>query len=327
MFKHRLKKRWYDKKPPPFGLVPLSYIYQAIILIRQWLYRHHVFATTHLPVPVIVVGNLTLGGNGKTPLVAWLAHRLRQEGFNPGLISRGYGGKSKAWPEWVLDESDPHLVGDEAVMLVKQTHCPMVVGPNRVKAAQTLLKKYSCDVIISDDGLQHLALGRDLEIVVEGSRNFGNGYCLPGGPMREPITRINTVDFFINHTTMQLKPGPFRNIKNPNLILTTEDLSTKKIHAVAGIGHPERFFQLLKDLEITFTPHSFPDHHLFTETELQFGKDCLIIMTEKDAIKCRKFADEYYWYLPIQLELEEVFVTQFKNKFMEIVKEKYSVKS
>ena len=178
--------------------MPLGFLFSDAVKFRKFLYRLGVLKTHTLPVPVIVVGNITVGGTGKTPLIIWLARFLKDSGFKPGIISRGYGGQAESWPQWVAANSDAKNVGDEALLIAKQTGCPMAVGPLRVDAANMLLKQADCNVILSDDGLQHYALNRDIEIaVIDGERRFGNGYCLPAGPLREPIERLQSVDFII----------------------------------------------------------------------------------------------------------------------------------
>lgn len=352
-FSERLITIWYADQRPHFFLRLLSSIYKRVMLIRGWLYRRQIFRATHFSIPVIIVGNLTVGGNGKTPLVAWLAEWLKREGFNPGIISRGYGGRSPIWPQAVTECSDPRLVGDEAVMLVQQTGCPMWVGPKRVQAVHSLLNQHACNVIISDDGLQHLALGRNIEVVlIDGMRGFGNGYCLPAGPLREPEERLMTTDFCVINTSeqsptataqsfsqklkyknlsaspvysMQLKPLNLRRVMDPTQSLTLEQLiaqlGTSKIpdiHALAGIGNPERFFQLLTDLGLKFTQHIFLDHHFFNREDIALTPHGMVIMTEKDAIKCRSFADERHWFLPVTAVMDENFVRQFRKKIVTV---------
>lgn len=240
---------WY--KDPVIGLwlMPLGFLFSDIVRFRKFLYRIGVLKTQTLPVPVIVVGNITVGGTGKTPLVIYLAEFLKNSGFKPGIISRGYGGLADSWPQWVGTESLAKDVGDEALLIAKQTVCPMVVGPLRVDAARLLLEKTDCDVILSDDGLQHYALHRDIEIaVIDGVRRFGNGYCLPAGPLREPIERLNSVDLIIVNGEKQ-EPNEFSMRLEGDIainLLTGEqkhlvDFLTEDCHAIAGIGHPERF--------------------------------------------------------------------------------------
>lgn len=193
-----LLRKWYSSRPLFFWLIPFATVYRCIIFLRRWLYRHHWFKSTKFSVPVIVVGNITVGGTGKTPCVIALTKLLREAGFRPGIISRGYGGHALHYPQWVNPISDPALVGDEAVLLARATQCPVVVAPKRVLAAKELLTNTDCNVLLSDDGLQHYALARTLEIaVIDGQRRLGNGFCLPAGPLREPEKRLNEVDFII----------------------------------------------------------------------------------------------------------------------------------
>ena len=319
-----LTKQWYS----PHGMFgyafsPLAGLYRGIIAIRQHLYQSNIKKISRFPIPVIVIGNITLGGTGKTPLVAWLANWLTEQGKKPGLVSRGYGGKAATWPQVVSENSDPRLVGEEAVMLVQQTHCPMVAGPDRVAAVNRLLANYDCDVVISDDGLQHYALGRDIEIaVIDGMRRFGNGFCLPAGPLREPKRRLCTVDFVItngsakkNEYTMRVSAGNICQVMDNHRILDLTTCHGKIIHAVAAIGHPQRFFQQLQSLGLPFIPHEFPDHHFYQPADIDFGENAIVIMTEKDAVKCRKFADTRHWYLPIVVEVDEIFQYIFREKF------------
>jgi len=311
-----LNQQWYGKKNLlAYCLSPLSLLYKSIISLRRLFYCCGLKKITHFPVPVIVVGNITVGGTGKTPLVAWFCGWLQSQGFKPGIVSRGYGGKAMTWPQNVTSESNPRLVGDEAVLLAKQTQCPVVVAPNRVEAVTTLLHDYACNIIISDDGLQHYAMGRDIEIaVINGMRRFGNELCLPAGPLREPIKRLNSVDCIVvngkgvgNEFSMSLIPGNVYNIKNPEQLIEVASLSNKPVHAVAGIGHPQRFFQQLENMGFTIIRHEFPDHHAYQPADFNFGDDAIIIMTAKDAVKCSSFADSRYWCLPVNVEVDDQF--------------------
>jgi tetraacyldisaccharide 4'-kinase len=313
-----LMQSWYDQHPIRYLLAPLSAIYRLIISIRYWLFRLGIKKVTRFSVPVIVVGNITVGGTGKTPLVIWLANLLQQKGFRPGIVSRGYGGIAKQYPQWVTQESDPTIVSDEAVLLAQKTKCPVMIAPNRVMAVKDLLTKSDCNIILSDDGLQHYALARDIEIaVIDGKRRFGNGFCLPAGPLREPKNRIKRVDFTVTNGgedpgeyQMQLIPDLIYNLRQPDRALTSKIINNQQIHAVAGIGNPERFFNSLRLLGYSFIEHPFPDHHLFQKHELEFGDNTIIIMTEKDAVKCKYFADDRYWCLPIKAELPDEFSQQ-----------------
>jgi tetraacyldisaccharide 4'-kinase len=320
---------WYQPKSLLTTLLsPLTGLYQLYVTWRRaWYQRNAATQTTNFKVPVIVVGNITVGGTGKTPLVVWLAQFLRLHGFRPGIVSRGYGGKSKNYPQQVLADSDPYQMGDEAVLLARLADAPVVIDPNRVNAVKCLLMSSSCDVVISDDGLQHYALGRQIEIaVVDADQRFGNGLCLPGGPLREPLSRLNSVDFIvvtngekdIDEYTMQLKPGEIYNLATPTLTAHPDDFSGHALHAIAGIGNPQRFYTTLRSLGLSIWPHSFPDHHQFTEKDIAFEMDAKVIMTEKDAVKCERLVDYRYWCLPVTAELTPTFGQALLEKLSEL---------
>ena len=263
---------------------------------------------------MVVVGNITTGGTGKTPLVVWLVNRLKTQGYRPGIVSRGFQGKATEWPQVVGLGSDPAMVGDEPVLLAHRTQCPIVVAPNRVAAAKKLLADFDCDVVISDDGLQHYAMARDIEIaVVDGIRHFGNRLCLPAGPLREPLRRLDQVDFIVCNGAnepgwfaMQLAPDEVINVADPSQRLSLEACREREWQAVAGIGNPERFFLQLEHLGLNIHGHPYPDHHAFSKPDIEFGA-VSVMMTEKDAVKCRGFADQRHWYLPVTAQLSEGF--------------------
>lgn len=270
-----------------------------------------------MSVPVVVVGNITVGGSGKTPLVLWLAENLRRLGFRPGIISRGYGGVSRSQME-VIPGSDPLVVGDEPVLLARRSGCPVWVGRNRAETARALLHAYpACNVILSDDGLQHYRLFRDVDIaVVDGERKFGNGFMLPAGPLREPVTRLASVDAVVMNSggaeasnstkagfVMRLAGAEFYNLADPMQCAKPQDFVGQAVHAVAGIGNPARFFEHLRSLGLAVSEHPFPDHHAFQPQELDFPGQ--VLMTEKDGVKCAKFAKDNYWVLAVEAEVEE----------------------
>jgi len=310
---------WYQEMYISTWFVPLSLLYVDVIKFRRFLYRLGVLKSTRLPVPVIIVGNITVGGTGKTPLVIWLVELLQQQGYKPGVITRGYGGTANKVPQEVSADSDAAMVGDEAVLLARRCACPVTVGVNRVAAARHLLARHACDVIISDDGLQHYALQRDIEIaVIDGQRRFGNGYCLPAGPLREPAERLRQVDLVVANGATELLDGEYgMQCQGDELVnLATGErqpltgFNNVACHAVAAIGNPARFFALLKAAGVECTAHAFPDHHAFTAADLQFKDDKPVLMTEKDAVKCLGFAQTNYWYLPIRAVLPEAFSQQ-----------------
>lgn len=320
-----LDKIWYKDQFIGTWLMPLGFIYRDVIKFRQFLYKIGFYKKNRLSVPVIVVGNITVGGTGKTPLVIWLAKLLQAEGYKPGIISRGYGGESGQWPAMVDSNSLVSQVGDEAIIIAKHSGCSMAVGPDRVNSATLLIKQENCDIIVSDDGLQHFALNRDLEIVVvDGDRWFGNGYCLPAGPLREPQEKISQVDFVVvngaktdtSHFEMTMAGGTAVNLVTQE-VKPLEAFAGQNCVAVAGIGNPDRFFKLLANAGIASSNHPFPDHYAFQTADLSFNAS-QVLMTEKDAVKCTAFAQNYHWYVPVEAKLE----TGFAEQFLQLLREK-----
>ena len=275
-----------------------------------------------MPIPVIIVGNLTVGGSGKTPIVLALAQWLSEQGEQPGIISRGYAGKlpeGETVRRVQIDDS-AQWVGDEALLLVRRGQCPVAVAKRRVEAAR-LLYQAGCTVLISDDGLQHYALQRDIEIaVIDPRRGYGNRYCLPAGPLREPVNR--SVDFVLYKNALEQHSTETVTYTLENLRRVDDDsshseldaLKGQTVHAVAGIGNPTRFFQSLRDAGLQVIEHVFPDHHVFQVQEIDFGDQHVVIMTEKDAVKCRGFVDQRHLYLPITAHLPIQFTQKLKEK-------------
>lgn len=308
----RLEDHWYSSRAP-FWLLPLSWLFRALVAVRRWAYRTGVLSSYDVAAPVIVVGNISVGGTGKTPLVSWLVALLRKAGYRPGVVSRGYGGRAERWPQQVRVDSDPNMVGDEPVMLAQRCGCPVVAAPDRVTAAKQLLKHEGCDVIITDDGLQHYRLRRDIELaVIDGERRFGNGHCLPAGPLREPKSRLDEVDFVISNGVanrrefaMTLNADGVHSLTEDGVKKSFDDLVGQQVHALAGIGNPKRFFHLLRSRGLDVIEHPFADHHRFQAEDLNFGDDIPILMTEKDAVKCRRFAMPQMWYVPVHAHLPE----------------------
>lgn len=310
-----LQKQWTAYTLWHLLLIPLSGLFFVITRIRVWLYKSGWLKSYRLPVPVIVVGNINVGGTGKTPLVIWLAEQLQQAGYKPGIISRGYGGKAKA-AQVVFANSNPQLLGDEPVLIAKRTNCPVFVSPDRVAAGEALLQAHpECNVIISDDGLQHYRLQRDVEIAVFDSvKGFGNKALLPAGPLRELVSRLKTVDVVISNGAvsnlqdfvrsvgvepieMQLQSGDFVNLQDGTKRAASAFVS-QQVLAIAGIGNPERFFQQLRRMGIHFSSKSYPDHYAFSARDFQ-AENVDIVMTEKDAVKCQAFAQTNFWVLPV----------------------------
>lgn len=313
----RLDEYWYRPLPAWLLLLwPLEQLFCLLVRLRRRLYRAGLLQSRRLPVPVVIVGNITVGGSGKTPTVLWLAEFLRQHGYRPGLVSRGYGGQAGSWPQSVTPQSDPRQVGDEAVLLASRSGCPMVVGPDRVAAAEKLLQQHAVDLIISDDGMQHYRMQRDIEIaLLDGARRLGNGHCLPLGPLREPSARLGEVDFTVTNGTssrsgewqLELKGTQARPLSGQEAPRELSAFVGERVHAVAGIGNPQRFFRFLREQGLELIEHHFPDHHPFTAGELEFGDERPVLMTEKDAVKYRHYGSARHWYVPVSATLPEAF--------------------
>jgi len=319
---------WYQGSPWLVALKPLASLFRRQSEKRRLAYQSGAKAIWSAPVPVVIVGNITVGGVGKTPLVAALVRLARDAGFKPGIVSRGYGGKASHYPFLVAADSEASQVGDEPLMLARRCGCPVVVDASRVEAVKHLLKKSDCDLVISDDGLQHYALGRDMEIaVLDGVRGLGNGFFLPAGPLREGPERLNEVDWIIvnggqlrleqDSQLMQLKPSQLVNLSTGQ-IKDIDELADQKVHAMAGIGNPERFFITLEKLGYRLQRHAFADHHAFVSGDLPANDGKAIIMTEKDAVKCAHISDERCWYLSVEAELDNEFKTVFQRQLKDL---------
>jgi tetraacyldisaccharide 4'-kinase len=327
----RLVAAWYAPQLTLLtaALVPASVVFRSVVALRRALYRGRIWHAERLPVPIVVVGNLAVGGSGKTPLAIALARALAERGWRPGFVSRGYGGASRS-PRAVESASTPDQVGDEPVLLAR-TGLPIWVGRDRPAAARALLAAHSeCDVIIADDGLQHYALARTAEIVVvDASRGLGNGFMLPAGPLREPASRLDEVDAVVRlmstpgspptrisarQSTMVLFGDSFVRIDAPAIVAAAATFRSARVHALAGIGKPQRFFDHLRSLGIAATCHAFPDHYRFKPADLALPDATAILMTEKDAVKCVAFADERCWTLPVRAVVDASLVTLIEGK-------------
>ena len=321
---------WYGGGRPLRWLMPLSWLYQAVAEARRrkaWTERHQ-----SLPVPVVVVGNITAGGTGKSPLTARLVAAMVAAGWRPVILSRGYRGRSREYPLRVTGDSDPALAGDEPVMLAQATGVPVVVDPKRSRAAAHALSQSLGDVLICDDGLQHYALPRDIELAVfDASRGLGNGALIPVGPLREPVSRLTGVDFVLVNGADGDRDGrlaAFAGIEHLGLFAmglraTTlvhlrtgrraplSELRGRPVHALAGIGNPRRFFDMLRSLGAELRATAFPDHHRFSQADLASRAGEWLVMTAKDAVKCRGFAPDNAWYLAVEAEVPDAFLDAF----------------
>jgi tetraacyldisaccharide 4'-kinase len=320
-----LQKQWKGYSIWHFVLLPLSFIFFLLSITRKSLFRLGVFRGDKLPVPVIVIGNISVGGTGKTPLVIWLVEQLRQKGFKPGVISRGYGRVENDVTE-VFVNSSPSIVGDEPLLIAKRTKSPVFVSANRVDAGNALLKAHpEVDVLVSDDGLQHYRMKRDIEIaVVDAERGFGNNFLLPAGPLREPRCRLSSVDaivmtnrdkqfstqaqFVVPVFDMGFTGDVFVSLFDDKTQQKSNHFTDKKLVAIAGIGNPKRFFDALTKMGLVFEQKSFADHYAFTPKDFLPFAGKTILMTEKDAVKCAQFAKnnaQYdIWMMPVNASID-----------------------
>ncbi|MEI7842875.1 MAG: tetraacyldisaccharide 4'-kinase [Gallionellaceae bacterium] len=322
-----LEKYWYRISLLHLLLWPISVVFGILSTFRHFLYLTGILRSVKLPVPVIIVGNISVGGTGKTPFTLWLAQQLIDAGWHPAIISRGYTKTKQAkliTPHTVTLGSSPDVVGDEPLLMAQRNLCPVWIGRNRPAVAQALLQAHpECDVILSDDGLQHYRLERDLEIVlIDGNRRFGNNLLLPAGPLREPVARLFSADILVTNGgeakadeySMQLGGSQFYNLLNPTTVINAADFAGQRLHAIAGIGHPERFFNHLKQLGLAPQTHAFADHHQYSSADLKFEDADAILMTEKDAVKCTAFATEQCWVLRVDAKIDPALAQLIINK-------------
>ena len=325
--KESIENIWYTKHPLGIALLPISWLYSLIIILRRLCYQSGLIAVNQIDVPVIIVGNISVGGTGKTPLVIWLADYFKKKGFNPGIISRGYGGKLSGKSQQVRSDSNPELVGDEPVLIAKRTNCPVAIAKQRRRAAEELIEYCDCDLILCDDGMQHYSLGRDIEIaVIDGQRRFGNGHCLPAGPLREPISRLNSVDLVVSkyiagrhEYKMEYTYGDLVSLLDPEHTIPVSSLNGQSVHAISGIGNPDRYYSYLRNNKLHIINHEFPDHYPFTKNDVNFDDGLPVVMTEKDAVKCSDFATKNHWYLPISATLPDSFSYRLEALMKDII--------
>jgi tetraacyldisaccharide 4'-kinase len=305
---------WHRRGAVAWLLWPASLAFAVVVSLRRLFYRVGIFRRTHPGIPVIVVGNITVGGSGKTPLVLWIAEFLKSKGFSPAIISRGYGGKALA-PVAATIASEAADVGDEPIVLSRRSGCPVWVGADRIAVAKALREQHKeVDVLILDDGLQHYAMRRDLEIAVLDSRGLGNGKFLPAGPLREGAGRLKSVDAVVTNGfsweksfSMQLVGDTLHRMADARDRRPASAFAGQSMHAVAGIGNPNRFFLHLRALGIRALPHPFRDHHPFIPQDLAFGDALPVVMTEKDAVKLRRAAQPDWWVLPVTARPDPAF--------------------
>jgi tetraacyldisaccharide 4'-kinase len=315
---NRVDEIWYERAEPPPWLLPFSLLFELLTTARRTAYRKGWLRSRHAGCPTIVAGNLSVGGTGKTPFVCWLAAQLAEQGFKPGIVSRGYGGSSSR-PRLINVADEAERAGDEPLLLARRSAMPVATGRNR-PAACRLLVAAGCDVIISDDGLQHYAMARDCEIVlVDAQRGMGNGRLLPSGPLREPLERLHGVDaVVVNGERLRLKRGMVidgalsmrLNIDGVRSVAGEESrqlsaFAGRTVHAVAGIGNPARFFEMLRSRGLTVIEHPLPDHARIKPADVNFGDQQPVLMTEKDAVKCLAFARPWHWYVPVSAYFDD----------------------
>ena len=324
-----IEKAWQQGHPLLWGLAPLMLLFWLVSSLRRQLFRWGIKRQASAGVPVIIVGNISVGGNGKTPMVLWLVDWLRRQGYKPGVISRGYGGASEHYPLLVTPDSGAATVGDEPVLIAQRARCPMAVGPDRIAAARLLQANHDVNIIVSDDGLQHYRLGRDIELVIiDGERRLGNGHLLPMGPLREGASRLASVDMVIvnggearpGEVAMVLESGQWRRVADDEPV-TLDELRSRPAVAMAGIGNPRRFFDTVSAQGLhPVRCQPFVDHqHYDAETLVSLaGGDTALLMTEKDAVKCRAFAKENWYYLPVTARLPAGAEQQLRTKLKEV---------
>lgn len=325
----RLQHAWYHGHPALILLWPLEQLYRYVVKRKRARFISGDSAAYRAPVPVIVVGNITVGGTGKTPMILWLIEQCRAQGLKVGVVSRGYGAKPAHVP-WTVNASDSaEQAGDEPLLIVQRSGVPLVIAPKRAQAVQQLLAEYPIDVILSDDGLQHYGLARDLELVlIDAARGLGNQRCLPAGPLREPVERLHTVDAVLCNGAaqdsdrgfaMQLQATELVHVRSGRREPLSYFPAQQKMHAVAGIGNPQRFFKTLEGLDWQPIAHAFADHAEFSAQDLHFADDLPVLMTEKDAVKCRAFAADNCWYLQVAAQPSTAFSSWFAGQLKRLL--------
>ncbi|GAB7532490.1 tetraacyldisaccharide 4'-kinase [Pseudomonas sp. 3A(2025)] len=326
----RLLAAWYGGHPALTLLRPLECLYRRVVNARRARFLAGEGTIYKAAVPVVVVGNITVGGTGKTPLILWLIEHCRARGLRVGVVSRGYGAKPPSFPWRVRAEQSAAEAGDEPLLIVQRTGVPLVIDPDRGRAVQALLDTEPLDLILSDDGMQHYRLARDLELVlIDAARGLGNRRCLPAGPLREPVERLQSVDALLYNGAQAdredgfaftLKPSALVNLRTGQRVGVEHFPPGQALHAVAGIGNPQRFFNTLEGLDWRPVAHAFADHAVFDAQVLSFTPALPLVMTEKDAVKCRSFAAEDWWYLAVDAKPSTAFVSWFDEQLAHLIK-------
>lgn len=328
-FTDRLLDAWYKGHPALALLRPLECLYRRVVNRKRARFLAGQGNSYKAPVPVVVVGNITIGGTGKTPLILWMIDHCRARGLRVGVVSRGYGAKPPSLPWRVLPQQPAEHAGDEPLLIVNRTGVPLMIDPDRSQAVRTLLAEEPLDLILSDDGLQHYRLNRDLELVlIDAVRGLGNRRCLPAGPLREPVERLQSVDALLYNGAgadredgfaFQLKPSALVNLVTGERRPVDHFPPGQQVHAVAGIGNPQRFFNTLEGLHWRPVPHAFADHAVFSAQALSFTPALPVVMTEKDAVKCASFAAPGWWYLAVEAVPSPAFVSWFDSQLTRLL--------
>lgn len=329
-FTDRLLAAWYAGHPALALLRPLEALYRCVVTRKRARFVRGESASYRAPVPVIVVGNITVGGTGKTPMILWLIEHCRRQGLKVGVVSRGYGAKPPQLPWRVQADQPAGQAGDEPLLIVQRSGVPLMIDPDRSRAVQALLVSEPLDLILCDDGMQHYRLARDLELVlIDAARGLGNGRCLPAGPLREPAERLRDADAVLFNGSSEdradgfgfcLQPSALVNLRTGERRGLDHFSAGQRLHAVAGIGNPQRFFNTLLGLNWQPVPHPFADHARFSAESLAFAPPLPLVMTEKDAVKCRAFAADDWWYLAVEAQPTAAFSTWFDNQLQRLLR-------
>ncbi len=325
----RITAAWYAGHPALGLLRPLEWLYRTVVQRKRARFLAGEGEIYRAPVPVVVVGNITVGGTGKTPMILWLIEHCRSQGLRVGVVSRGYGAQPPQLPWRVQADQAASVAGDEPLLIVQRSGVPLMIDPDRSRAVAALLAEQPLDLILSDDGLQHYRLARDLELVlIDAARGLGNRHCLPAGPLREPVERLQSVDALLYNGASSDPQGGYGFTLRPHTLVNLHSGEQRPLshfppgqalHAVAGIGNPQRFFNTLEGLHWRPVAHAFADHAPYSAELLNFSPVLPLVMTEKDAVKCRAFAADHWWYLAVDAEPSAAFVAWFDQQLQRLV--------